>query len=62
MNVDFVLGREIMKRLLPQWLTFHRSTMNVTLVLAFQLAQAEREQTSNLLKQSPILAEKYQRK
>lgn len=43
MKGNLVLGRDIVERLLPQWFTFHRSTMDVTLALALQLAQAESE-------------------
>lgn len=37
MNGEIGLGREVVERLLPQWYSFHASTLDTTLALAMQL-------------------------
>lgn len=39
MDGDLELGRRVVEELMPQWFLFHRSTMDVELALAMQLAQ-----------------------
>jgi hemerythrin len=41
MNGDYGAGREVVDKLLPQWFSFHMSTMDTALGLAMQMAQAE---------------------
>lgn len=38
---DFLLGREVTERLLPQWLVFHISTMDAVLAIEMQIAGKE---------------------
>jgi hemerythrin-like metal-binding protein len=38
MNGEIGVGREVAARLLPQWLTFHVSTMDAVLALAMQMS------------------------
>lgn len=40
-NGNLGLGREAISHLLPQWLTFHMSTMDTALSVAMQIVQAE---------------------
>ncbi|OWW19081.1 hypothetical protein AYR66_05830 [Noviherbaspirillum denitrificans] len=40
-NLD--IGRHVVKDLLPQWLSFHFSTMDATFALALQLTEMGRE-------------------
>jgi len=38
MNGEIDVGREVVTRLLPQWLTFHVSTMDAALAVAMQMS------------------------
>jgi len=38
MNGEIDVGREVVARLLPQWLTFHVSTMDAALAVAMQMS------------------------
>lgn len=40
-NGDFLLGREVVDQLLPQWLIFHISTMDAVLAMEMQIAGKE---------------------
>lgn len=40
---ELELGRRVVEELMPQWLLFHRSTMDVELALAMQLSQKRAE-------------------
>lgn len=43
MGGDLNTGRHVVDELLPQWLSFHFSTMDAPFALALQLARTERE-------------------
>lgn len=47
MEGDVGLGREVVEHLLPQWFSFHMSTMDAVLALAMQMAQAETARPNN---------------
>jgi len=44
-NGNLGLGHETTTSLLPQWLTFHMSTMDMALSVAMQIAQDEMTET-----------------
>jgi hemerythrin len=44
---DLAVGREVVDHLLPQWLSFHASTMDVALALAMQLDHRDSDQERN---------------
>lgn len=47
MDGDLGLGREVVDQLLPRWFSFHTSTVDATLALALQIAQAEKAPLSD---------------
>ncbi len=48
MDGELRLGREVVDHLLPQWLEFHISTVDMALALAMQLAQTETPHTPSI--------------
>lgn len=50
------LGRETVSDLLPQWLTFHMSTMDTALGVAMQIAQAETEEAEQWMQKHGALS------
>lgn len=50
------LGRDTVANLLPQWLTFHMSTMDTALSVAMQIAQAETEEAEQWMQKHAALA------
>lgn len=50
------LGREATAELLPQWLTFHMSTMDTALSVAMQIAQAETEEAQQWMQKHAALS------
>lgn len=53
---NFGVGRDAITNLLPQWLTFHMSTMDTALSVAMQIAQAETEEAERWMQKYAALS------